>query len=359
MAPSDVRASCRVQSLGIDEIAAKLDPKLDPKLAAAFKRRAEWSGILTPKASDALATLLPLLRPELGSTLQDLRGQGGNQRASPPRTVETAGHEADAVRLAFDIANFPRRDLREVRPDGRIPFVRRLRDLRVGEDPAVAYDAGRFLDFAKVDHPAGLVTFVNRGERLVVLNVNRQPLERTTGADLIYLNENTDCWVLVQYKSLRREERADGSGSRLAYRPTGDAQLQAELDRMRKLPMSADDGTPAAYRLHAGSCFLKFCKPVSSLEHASRELVSGMYLPLDYYDVLVASEETRGPKGGVVIGYDTVRRTVPNDLFIGLVRGGWVASRGAATETLTELVLAGLSSDRSVTFAASTVDAVA
>jgi hypothetical protein len=153
-------------------------------------------------------------------------------------------------------------------------------------------------------------------------------------------------FVLVQYKTMRRE----GNPSKLVYRP--DKQLEEELDRMRKIKPGADDGSPAGFRLSSATCFLKLCKPVVRLDRG-RDLVSGMYLPLDYYDVLAASPDVRGPRGGVALSYDTVRRHVGNDLFVALVRGGWVGSRGATTKKLTNLVLAGLAADRSVTIAAS------
>ena len=64
------------------------------------------------------------------------------------------------------------------------------------------------------------------------------------------------------------------------------------------------------------------------------------------------SDEVRGPRDGIVLGYDTVRRYVNNDLFVSLVRGGWVGSRGAASTSLTEIVLKSLAVDPSVTGAA-------
>ena len=107
----------------------------------------------------------------------------------------------------------------------------------------------RFLDFDRLDSPSGIVQFSKGRERLTVINVNRQPLERTTGADLIYVNETSKSFVLVQYKTFRRE----GKPSRLVYRP--DAQLREELARMRRIKSSADDGAPGSYRLDQGCCF--------------------------------------------------------------------------------------------------------
>ncbi|HMJ33368.1 MAG TPA: hypothetical protein VK501_05595 [Baekduia sp.] len=205
------------------------------------------------------------------------------------------------------------------------------------------------MDFDRIESPSGAVQFASGRERLTVVNVNRQPLERTTGADLIYINETIPNFVLVQYKTMRREGKEQ---SRLVYRP--DAQLRSELDRMHRIKSGNDDGAPESYRLSAGSCFLKLCKPVVRLDRG-QELVSGMYLPLDYYDVLAESDDVRGKRDGLIFSYETVARHIGNDLFVALVRGGWVGSRGATTKRLKKLVLAGLDAGRSVTVAAGSV----
>jgi hypothetical protein len=52
-----------------------------------------------------------------------------------------------------------------------------------------------------------------------------------------------------------------------------------------------------------------------------------------------------------------VHRRIGNDLFIRLVRDAWIGTRGEASTQLTELVLAELDAERSVTVAsASTAD---
>jgi hypothetical protein len=59
-----------------------------------------------------------------------------------------------------------------------------------------------FLDFDRFDQPSGAITFSQGREQLVVINVNTQSLETTTGADLIYVNVRRDSVVLVQYKTM-------------------------------------------------------------------------------------------------------------------------------------------------------------
>jgi hypothetical protein len=308
--------------------------------------RLDRGGVLPQKSAAALASALGELDPAAGRALARLRGTGGRSQLGGPG-LQSAAQEADAVRLAIDIADLPRTSLREVRPDGETPFLQRLTEVRTGEDLAVAYDSMRFLDFDRLEHPSGIVRFAKGYERLTILNVNRQPLEHTTGADLIYVNETLGSFVLVQYKSFRRETSA--GGSRLVYRP--DKQLEAELERMRRIRSTARGKAVNGFRLHAGCCFLKLCKPVASVNYSPRELVTGMYLPLDYYDELVMSDIVRGPRGGVSISYENVDRYMNNDLFVQLVRGAWVGSRGVTTKRLTDLVVAGLDAGHSMTVA--------
>jgi hypothetical protein len=248
----------------------------------------------------------------------------------------------------MDLSGFPRSNLRDARPDGQRSFVGVLSSVRGAEDNAIAYDSMRFLDFDRIDHPSGLVTFEKGNELLTILNVNRRGLEKTTGADLIYVNERTHSFVLVQYKAFRREKTRAGP-TRLVYRP--DRQFREELGRLRTIRVGKGNGSTRDFRLHPGCAFLKICKPVIRLDHDPRELVSGMYLPLDYYDTLVASGDVRGPKGGIAVAYDNVPRHVNNDLFVSLVQGGWIGSRSVTSERLTSLVLAGLEAGTSVTVA--------
>lgn len=325
---------------------------LPARFRPTVEARAYREGVLTAKSAAAVTEALRELQPDAERALKQLLGVA--RRAAPHLhgdALQSAAQEADAVRLAIDIAGIPRTSLHDVRPDGEVPFLERLEGVRASEDPTVAYDSMRFLDFDRLDHPSGAVRFMKGNERLTVINVNRQPLERTTGADLIYINETRASFVLVQYKSFRNE-KPDGT-SRLVYRP--DAQLAAELERMRKIKPGKRDGTLGTYRLHRGCCYLKICKPVVRVDHPVDELVTGMYLPLDYYDELVASDDVKGPRDGVALSYGTVERYLNNDLFVQLVRGAWIGSRGATTKRLTDIALAGLSGDRSVTIAAASL----
>ena len=53
--------------------------------------------------------------------------------------------------------------------------------------------------------------------QLRIGNVNSTPLERVLGVDLIYRHLDSDTFVLVQYKRMRRND----AGSPMAIRPLG------------------------------------------------------------------------------------------------------------------------------------------
>ena len=312
----------------------------------AFEERLIRGGVLPTVTARTVVDQIDRMTPYAGDALRQLMG------FDPPlhltgRGLQAAAQEADAVRLAMDIAGVPRTELRGVRPDGSASFLERLGAVRSSEDTTIAYDGTRFIDFDRLESPSGITIFTKGREQLTVINVNRQQLEHTTGADLIYINERLESYVLVQYKTMRRERE---DVAKVAYRP--DEQLHKELGRMRQFRSGEHDGRPASFRLNTNCCFLKLCKPVVTLDRG-QDLVSGMYLPLDYYDVLAASPEVRGPRGGIVFSYDTVDRYINNDLFVSLVRGAWIGSRGATTTELEALVLSGLDAGRSVTVAAS------
>jgi hypothetical protein len=157
-------------------------------------------------------------------------------------------------------------------------------------------------------------------------------------------------FILVQYKTFGREERDGGMSTNLVYRP--DQQFRDELERMRKIKLGRKSTSHVGFRLHPGCRYLKICKPISSLDHSPQQLVSGMYLPVEYYDLLAESDAIRGPRGGIALSYDNVPRHVSNNLFVSLVHGGWIGSHGATTKRLTDLVVDGLRAKHSMTVAA-------
>ena len=120
---------------------------------------------------------------------------------------------------------------------------------------------------------------------------------------------------------------------------------------MRSLNRSATEaGSPDKYRLNDSGMYLKLCPSTSrSLEPSG--LIRGMYLPLDYWDLALASSLTLGERGGRVVTFDNIGRYMSNTLFVELVASGWIGSRGLASANVAEIVRASLSGNKSVILA--------
>ena len=188
--------------------------------------------------------------------------------------------------------------------------------------------------------------FTDGQRSLRVGDVNATKLERILGVDLIYRHLESDTFVLVQYKKMRRD--AHGKWS---YRP--DAQLDAELERMRKVDTTAVEAAadPATWRLNPRGCFLKLVRPPEFFDPTSDRLLNGIYLPLLYLvELFAAHPEGTRPH----LGYDTIDRYITAELFVALVLQGWIGTRGVTTRAIQKLVDAAVGAQHSVIIAEET-----
>lgn len=235
--------------------------------------------------------------------------------------------------------------------DGLAPFVQGLSRCVLREDQMIAHDAQVFGDWKQVSrYLVGSASFERNGDHLTIMNVNRHPVEETLGVDLLYYHGRYASYVMVQYKRMERENRE------LIYRPT-DRSYARELKRMqdfeRRLTWSRrrSDSGLSGYRLHNGFFFFKLC-PADGFDPLSSEMVRGLYIPLDYWEMLVEAPDTLGPRGGRCITYGNVGRHFNNSLFIELVQEGWIGSVTAHTDVITEAIAEAVHNDRSVVLAA-------
>jgi hypothetical protein len=211
------------------------------------------------------------------------------------------------------------RDAGVVSPDR--PYIMALPD----ENQLIEHDATRFRDWLGANTPVhGTRVFEHDNRKLVVSNVNNGPVEHITGVDLIYFNQHHGCFVLVQYKNFKAE------GGDLVVRP--DDRLLSQLDRMREIDgkCAAGDG-PEDLRLYPRPCFLKLCEP-GSVRADSIDMIKGIYLPREHFEVVLNSEDARGPRGGRRIGTATPPRHLSNDTFTTLLGHGWIGSSGTGTK---------------------------
>lgn len=268
-----------------------------------------------------------------------------------PRATATAAepvveYEHDAVGVALNMSGIDRKPILDRWTGSNLaPFLTGLDEFRLLEDRMIDFDATVFGEWVRESSSlVGLATFQQRGRKLTIVNVNRTDVEHALGVDLVYYNHHFDAYVLVQYKRMRQHSTAGHE-----YRP--DDQLEKELERMRSLSRSATAAcSPSDYRLNDSGMFLKLCPSTSrSLEPSG--LIRGMYLPLEYWDLALASDLTLGVRGGRVVTFDNIGRHMSNSLFVELVGSGWIGSRGLTSANIAEIVRSSLSVNKSVMLA--------
>jgi hypothetical protein len=81
-------------------------------------------------------------------------------------------------------------------------------------------------------------------------------------------------------------------------------------------------------------------------------MIKGMYIPLDYWEMLLESPDITGPRGGKRITYDNVGRYFNNTLFIDLMQSGWIGSTSYDKAVISEVIRAAIAGDRSLILAA-------
>ena len=131
-------------------------------------------------------------------------------------------------------------------------------------------------------------------------------------------------------------------------------QLTEEIDRMKavigELKKCAPNTEADGYRLSENPFFLKIC-PRIVFNPDNVGLVKGMYLPLDYWELLSEHPSLVGPKGGRRLSYRNVRRYFDNSAFVTIASGGWVGTNINQSTVLQEAIRSTLDSGRAVVFA--------
>ena len=260
------------------------------------------------------------------------------------RAKDNLAQQKEAVLTALSIAGLSRASVQEWSPPEGSPvsFLDGLPSARLREDPMVVHDLRHLPGFDIIKtYPYSAAVFESEAtsERLTVILANRLPLEEQTGTDLIYFNETFQSFVMVQYKAMEREEGPNGAPQAIFRLPN--AQLAEEITRMDTL-LAAIQACPAntshdGFRLTENPFFLKLC-PRLVFNPDDIGLVPGMYLPLDYWKLLVQSPDIPGPRGGLRVTFENARRHFDNSAFTTIVSKAWVGTRPSQSDVLREAI---------------------
>jgi hypothetical protein len=293
-------------------------------------RRGKW---FPPTSWSALLNLIRRRRPGIGPQLDalwakvtavdDSRGEGH---------VEKLGLQRDAIGLSLDIAGMTsirRKTFRKIGPispeDDADSFIALMDDASPQERELVDHDRSLL---------AGIVArgeyettgFTDGPRSLRVWTVDKGPIERFAGIDLVILNKDFNSLLLVQYKCLEQEGTRGARPWRYRPNPMFDDEV-GRMKEVHRIILNRRQPAPLGERLDCEALYFKFCKRVP-LSKQDGELADGMFVSFPSTMEFLNSPEAQGPKGGSYIGYENFERYLNNSLFCALARDGWIGAYG-------------------------------
>ena len=259
--------------------------------------------------------------------------------------------QKDAVGVALDIAGIDRREVFAGLSEGLSEGKTLLRSVSgsLKERVVIDHDVTKMPGFVREFDGGDHCVFRQGNKRLTVYNIDFSSGEIALGCDLIYYNHFFESFTFVQYKLMDRE------GDSFGYRP--DRQCKDEVDRMNSLidfiaKKKSNDLGLKSFRLVGNPFFFKLCKRDRLLIDMP-ELTRGMYLNLDYWELLCKDESTQGPRGGTKITFEAAGRWLCRTDFAPMVADGWVGTRGLTEIELSDWVEEASKERRNVIYAKS------
>lgn len=323
---------------------------LPNNLSAHFERQIESHiSVFSEKVEERLLSYINEFHPSLYNEIKELQIRlQNNVPYYSHEAEEIIALEKDAVSLVFKMFNFDETDLPVWSSnDSSAPFLKGYDHLTVREDPMVNHDSQVFGDWTKIGQYAqGAVEFVKENQKITLMNVNRQPLEKTLGVDLLIYHHTYKSYIMIQYKRMIKENE------QYIYRPSNSS-YDSEIKRMNDFNArlnSITNDTIENYRLNNELFYFKLC-PARIENFNLNKMVSGMYIPLKLWRIILEDKITDGPKGGKQLSFKNTGRYFHNSQFINLAQNGWIGSQIKDSDKITELILSSVDSENSLTIA--------
>ncbi|WP_411375753.1 hypothetical protein ACLH0K_05145 [Arthrobacter sp. MPF02] len=289
---------------------------------------------LDPAIAGALIKHLSGLDPYISIWLERVFG---TPRTFPPQVEQSRAEARDAVQLAAQLAEIELPSDAFVSPRAETEDETLLQTLlNMGyeldlEEELLPLDLQRF-DGKLVgkQRAASVAVFTDKWDqkKLVVMSVNKKPIELELGVDLLYWDKIHDSFTFVQYKRLEKvpSHRPSG-GSEWAYKRKEEIEKQLKL-----MPAGKDSPAMAAdWRAFGTPFWFKFVRGDAGSVLDGKTL-KGMHIPADWLRLAMKEETFKsGPKGGFRVTYDNAKY-LGRTAFTQLISRGFVGTAGARSK---------------------------
>lgn len=293
---------------------------------------------LGPETSIALIAHLKGVDPTVAPWLEKVFGE---PRTFPPQVEQSRVEAKDAVQLAAQLAGVELPSDAFVSPPASTENETLLQTLlnagyeHDSEEELLPLDMQRF-DGKLVgqQRAASVAIFSDKKdeEKLLVMSVNKKPIELVLGVDLLYWDQIHDAFTFIQYKRLERKTSAD----EWAY--TRKSEIEKQLKMM---PTGRDTPAEAAdWRAFETPFWFKFVRGDAGSKLDNKTL-KGMHIPADWLRLAMSEEKFKsGPKGGFRVTYDNAKY-LGRSAFTQLISRGFVGTAGGRSEEFKEVLHAG------------------
>lgn len=250
------------------------------RLGKQHSRHLTHEGQQSGATGRALVGMLVEVRPDLREVIDRIEAAGNRYPIGDSPVGQIVALQRDATigvaRMAgMDASVFARWDRPQRWPGpGAVPptFTGMLEPTAI-EDRHIEHDARTMLGwFPRQTPDLSWTVLEGFGQRLLVVNANRTPAERTLGVDIIYYNAIRQSLIMVQYKKLNATRNG-------FYYPDSDHTLPDELKRMQEVDaFAARNRRPVDdYRLMPHPTWIKLCHPQAFIPQTA-DMVPGIYL---------------------------------------------------------------------------------
>lgn len=267
----------------------------------------------------------------------------GEPRTFPSQVEQSRVEAKDAVQLAAQLAEIELPADAFVSPPAETEDETLLQTLlNAGyeqdlEEELLPLDLQRFDgELVGNQRAASVTVFTDKWnqKKLVVMSVNKKPIELELGVDLLYWDQIHDSFTFIQYKRLEKitSHRPSG-GSEWAYLRKGEIEKQLEL-----MPIGKDSPAMAAdWRAFGTPFWFKFVRGDAGSVLDGKTL-KGMHVPADWLRLAMKEDTFKsGPKGGFRVTYDNAKY-LGRTAFTQLISRGFVGTAGARSKAFKKVM---------------------
>ncbi|MGO2664908.1 hypothetical protein [Microbacteriaceae] len=189
----------------------------------------------------------------------------------------------------------------------------------------------------------------NGQRKLLVMSVNKKPIEEELGIDLLYWDQVHDAFTFVQYKRLERADSGDENGSyEWVYRRKNEIEKQLNLmPKGREVPKKAAD-----WRAFDTPFWFKFVRGDAGRKLDGKTL-KGMYVSADWMRLAMTDSTFKvGPRGGFRVTYKNTKYLL-RGVFAQLISRGFIGTASTRSQAFRK-AMQNLGADRELIIAIKT-----